>query len=78
MKISFALLFFLTLLTSCKKEVSSENQMFVRTWFDTIQGMPFKAKLIIKADKTFEYTSASRKSLVDKYFLERTFSNLQN
>jgi hypothetical protein len=62
MKISFALLFFLTLLTSCKKEVSSENQIFVRTWFDTIQGMPFKAKLIIKADKTFEYSSATCQS----------------
>ena len=60
-KPSFAL-FFLTLLLSCKKEVSVENQMFVRTWFDTIQGMPFKAKLIIKADKTFEYTSATCQS----------------
>jgi hypothetical protein len=65
MKNSLFLLFvFLTLFSSCKKELPKEieNPKFVRTWYDTVQGMPFRAKLNIKADKTFEYTSRACQS----------------
>jgi len=48
----------LVLFSSCKKDLPKkiENPKFVRTWYDTVQGMPYKAKLIIKANKTFEYS----------------------
>lgn len=51
----------LILLSSCNKTVpkKEENPKFVRVWFDTVQGMPFKAKLNIKENKTFEYSSRS-------------------
>ena len=65
MKKSLFLLFFLlTLLSSCRKEIPKEieNPKFVRTWYDTVQGMPFQAKLNIKEDKTFEYISGACQS----------------
>ena len=37
-----------------QKEV--ENPKFVRTWYDTVQGMPFSARLNIMSNKTFEYS----------------------
>jgi hypothetical protein len=60
----FLAIFILTLLSSCKKELpkESENPMFVRTWYDTVQRMPFRAKLNIKEDKTFEYISGACQS----------------
>ena len=50
----FILFIFLSLFSSCKKELPKEieNPKFVRTWYDTVQRMPFRAKLNIKADKT--------------------------
>ena len=49
----------LILFSSCKKELQQtiENPKFVRTWYDTVQGMPFRAKLSIKENNTFEYAS---------------------
>ncbi len=63
-KYLFLLYIFLTLFSSCKKELPKklENSNFVRTWFDTVQGMPYRAKLIIKKNKTFEYSSHSCQS----------------
>ncbi|WP_298393719.1 hypothetical protein [Flavobacterium sp.] len=57
----FFIFIFLILFSSCKKELPQkiENPKFVRTWYDTVQGMPFRAKLIIKANKTFEYLSGA-------------------
>lgn len=51
----------LVLFSSCKKELPQtiENPKFVRTWYDTVQGMPFRAKLSIKENNTFEYSSRS-------------------
>lgn len=48
----------LILFTSCKKDLPKEieNPKFVRTWYDTVQGMPYRAKLIINANKTFEFS----------------------
>ncbi len=48
----------LLLFSSCKKDLPKEieNPKFVRTWYDTVQGMPYRAKLIIKANKTFEFS----------------------
>ncbi len=49
----------LILLSSCNKSSSKKEEIskFVRTWFDTVQGMPLKEKLIIKENKTFEFSS---------------------
>ena len=49
------------LLSSCNKTVpkKAENPKFIRTWFDTVQGMPLREKLIIKENKTFEFSSRS-------------------
>ena len=60
----FLLFAFLILLSSCKKELPKEieNPKFVRTWYDTVQGMPFRAKLSINANKTFEYLSGACQS----------------
>lgn len=46
-------------MTSCNKSLPKKDvsEKFVRTWFDTVQMMPFSAKLIIKKNKIFEYTS---------------------
>jgi hypothetical protein len=54
----------LVLFSSCKKELQQtiENPKFVRTWYDTVQGMPFRAKLSIKENNTFEYSSRSCES----------------
>lgn len=54
----------LTIFSSCKKELQKEieNPKFVRTWHDTVQGMPFRAKLSINANKTFEYLSGACQS----------------
>ena len=54
----FLLFLVFVIFSSCKKNLPKqiENPKFVRTWFDTVQGMPFRAKLNIKADKTFEYS----------------------
>ena len=43
----------LNLFSSCKKELpkKTEKQQFIRTWYDTVQGMPYRAKLIIKTNK---------------------------
>lgn len=51
----------LILFSSCKKELQQtiENPKFVRTWYDTVQGMPFRAKLSIKENNSFEYSSRS-------------------
>ena len=50
---------FLIIISSCNKSApkKEENPKFVRTWFDTVQGMPLKQKLIIKENKTFEFSS---------------------
>lgn len=51
---------FIILLASCnkfkEKEQLNENQnsKFVKTWFDTIRGIPFTEKLEIKQNKTFK------------------------
>jgi hypothetical protein len=52
------------LLSSCNKPLpkKEENPKFVRTWYDTVQGMPLREKLTIKANKTFEYSSRSCES----------------
>ncbi len=49
---------------SCKKELPKEieNSKFVRVWHDTVQMLPFKAKLDIKANKTFEFLSGACQS----------------
>lgn len=54
----------LVLFSSCKKELPQtiENPKFVRTWYDTVQGMPFRAKLSIKENNSFEYSSRSCES----------------
>jgi hypothetical protein len=54
----------LNLFSGCKKELpkKTENPKFVRTWYDTVQGMPYRAKLIIKTNKTFEFSSHSCQS----------------
>lgn len=64
MKNCFLLFVTLTLFSSCKKELPKkiENTKFVRTWYDTVQGMPFRAKLNIKINKTFEYSSQACQS----------------
>ena len=60
----FILFVLSSLFISCKKElpIEIENPKFVRTWNDTVQGMPFRAKLIIKKDKTCEYSSRACQS----------------
>ena len=57
MKIKFFLLISIIALSSCKKNSSKieENSKFVKVWFDTVRTFPFKAKLIINKNKTFEY-----------------------
>ena len=52
------------LLSSCNKPLpkKEENPKFVRTWYDTVHGMPLKERLNINADKTFEYTSRACES----------------
>ncbi|HWS60138.1 MAG TPA: hypothetical protein VN182_04335 [Flavobacterium sp.] len=57
MKIKFLLLISIIALSSCKKDNPKieEHSKFVKVWFDTVRSYPFKAKLIIKKDKTFEY-----------------------
>ena len=54
----------LILLSSCNKPLpkKEENPKFVRTWYDSIHGIPFRAKLNIKANKTFEYLSSACES----------------
>lgn len=60
----FILFVFLFIFSSCKRELPKEieNPKFVRTWYDTVQGMPFRAKLNIRADKTFDYSSRACQS----------------
>lgn len=60
----FFLFVLLTFFSSCKKELPKkiENPKFVRTWYDTFQGVPFRAELNIKPNKTFEYRSAACQS----------------
>jgi len=60
----FLIFILLILFSSCKKKLPKkiENLKFVRTWYDTVQGMPYGAKLIIKQNKTFEYSSHSCQS----------------
>ena len=55
---------FLILLSSCNKSApkKAENPKFVRTWFDTVQGMPLREKLLIKENKTFEFSSRACQS----------------
>lgn len=57
MKIKFLLLISILALSSCRKDNPKidENSKFVKVWFDTVRSYPFKAKLNIKKDKTFEY-----------------------
>ena len=64
MKPYFIVIFLLILFSSCKKELQQtiENPKFARTWYDTVQGMPFRAKLSIKENNTFEYSSRSCES----------------
>lgn len=63
MKKFFILLTLLILSFSCKKtEPKNEIIKFVRIWYDTVQGMPFKSKLNIKTNNTFEYLSQSCES----------------
>lgn len=60
----FILFVILSLFSGCKKELPKEieNPKFVRTWYDTVQGMPFRAKLNINTDETFEYSSRACQS----------------
>ena len=57
MKIKLLLLISILAFSSCKKDNPKieENSKFVKVWFDTVRSYPFKAKLVIKKDKTFEY-----------------------
>lgn len=57
MKIKLLLLISIIAFSSCKKDNPKidESSKFVKVWFDTVRSFPFKAKLIIKKDKTFEY-----------------------
>jgi len=57
MKIKFLLLISILALSSCKKDNPKieEHSKFVKVWFDTVRSYPFKAKLTINKNKTFEY-----------------------
>jgi hypothetical protein len=57
MKIKFLLLISILALSSCKKDNPKidESSKFVKVWFDTVRSYPFKSKLTIKKNKTFEY-----------------------
>lgn len=57
MKIKLFLLVSIIALSSCKKNNPKieKNSKFVKVWFDTVRSYPFKAKLIINKNKTFEY-----------------------
>jgi hypothetical protein len=61
MKIKLLLLISIIAFSSCKKDNPKieENSKFVKVWFDTVRSYPFKAKLVIKKDKTFEYSGGA-------------------
>lgn len=57
MKIKFLLSISIIAFSSCKKDIPKidKNSKFVKVWFDTVRSYPFKAKLTINKNKTFEY-----------------------
>ena len=59
----------LTFLSSCNKNAPNKEvtSKFVRVWFDTVQGIPFRSKLEIKANNTFEYSSGSCENRSESY-----------
>lgn len=56
LKLLSTLLLFVVFI-SCKKDETKaiKKSEFVKTWFDTVRMAPFKSKLIINENKTFEY-----------------------
>lgn len=61
MKLKLLLTFLFIVFISCKKGETKaiEKSEFVKTWFDTVRMVPFKSKLIINDNKTFEYNGGA-------------------
>ncbi len=57
MKIKLLSTILFVVFISCKKDEQKviKKSEFVKTWFDTVRGMPFMSKLKINENRTFDY-----------------------